>query len=119
MKEYKDGLLQAKKTEDSVKATQVKNTVPSHVLKDYTGAYSHTAYGDIKIELENNKLVFVFRSQRSVLEHFHYDQFATNEKGTDTPDFTLTFLTNSKGEIDRISARPFGDPVTEFVRKKE
>jgi CubicO group peptidase (beta-lactamase class C family) len=119
MKEYKNSLVQVKKTEDSIKATQVKNTVPSHALKDYTGIYNHTAYGDIKIELENNKLIFLFRSQRSVLEHFHYDQFATNEKGKDIPDFTLNFLINGKGEIDRISTKPFGDPLTEFARKKE
>jgi hypothetical protein len=119
LKAYNNSLVETKKSADSVKATQVKNTLPSHTLKDYTGMYTHTAYGDIKIDLENNKLVFIFRSQHSVLEHFHYDQFATNEKGTDTPDFTLTFLTNSKGEIDRISTKPFGDPLTEFVRKKE
>ena len=93
--------------------------MPSHKLNDYTGTYSNTAYGDIKIELENDKLVFVFRSQRSVLNHFHYDQFKTDEKETDVPDFNLNFLINSKGEIDRISTRPFGDPVAEFVKKKE
>ena len=119
LKDYKNSLVQTKKFEDSVKATQVKNTLPSHSLKDYTGIYTHTAYGDIKIELENNKLVLNFRSQHSVLNHFHYDQFATNEKGTDIPDFIVNFLTNSKGEIDRISTKPFGDLLTEFVRKKE
>ena len=119
MKDYKDALVQEKKSADSIKATQVKNTTPSHALKDYTGIYNHTAYGDIKIELQNEKLVFVFRGQRSVLEHFHYDQFATNEKGNDTPDFMLNFLINGKGEIDRISTRPLGDPLAEFARKKE
>ncbi len=119
MKDYKDALAQTKKTEDSLKATQVKNTVPSHSLTEYTGTYTHSAYGDIKIVLENNKLVFLFRSQRSILDHFHYNQFATNEKGKDVPDFKLNFQINEKGEIDRISTKPFGDPLTEFTRKKE
>lgn len=119
MKEYKDGMAREKKAEDSVWATQVKNTLPSHPLKDYTGTYSHATYGDIKIDKENEKLIFIFRSQRSSLNHFHYDQFATHQKGTDVPNFTLNFLTNSKGEIDRISATPFGDPAAEFLRKKK
>jgi CubicO group peptidase (beta-lactamase class C family) len=119
MKDYKDGLAQAKKSRDSIAATQVKNTTPSHALNDYTGTYTHFAYGDIKIEMVNDKLVLNFRSQRSVLNHFHYDQFVTNEKGTEYPDYTLNFLVNSKGEVDRISIRLMGDPVTEFVKKKE
>jgi CubicO group peptidase (beta-lactamase class C family) len=119
MKDYKDGLAQAKRSEDSVKVTQVKNTSPSHALKDYTGTYSHTAYGDIRIELNNGQLQYLYRGQKSLLHHFHYDQFATDEKGTEFPDASLTFLLNSKGEIDRISMVPGGDPKTEFVRKKE
>jgi CubicO group peptidase (beta-lactamase class C family) len=119
MKDYKEGLAQSKRSADSIRATQVKNTSPSHALKDYTGTYSHTAYGDMKIEQQNDKLVLSFRGQRSVLHHFHYDQFATDEKGNDNPDFRLNFLMSSKGEIDRIGIQLFGDPVTEFVKKKD
>lgn len=75
-------------------------------------------YGDIKIERVNDQLFFVFRSQRSLLHHFHYDQFHTDEKGTDTPDYRLEFRINSKGEIDKISTRPLGDPLTDFIKKK-
>jgi len=117
MKEYLKGKADAKKFQDSVKATQVKNTVPSHPLNAYTGTYSNPIYGDVEIELQNDRLVFLFRKQRSILYHFHYDQFATNEEHTDKPDFRLTFITNNKGEIDRFSMRPFGDPVAEFVKK--
>jgi len=117
MKEYLKSKADNKKFEDSVNATQVKNTTPSHPLKNYTGVYSNPVYGDMTIEIENNQLVLNFRKQRSLLYHFHYDQFVTHEEHTDQQDFRLSFLTNSKGEIDRISTRPFGDPVTEFVRK--
>lgn len=119
MKDYKEAQTQEKKSADSLKATQVKNTVPSHAINDYTGTYSHSTYGDIKIERVNDQLFFVFRSQRSLLHHFHYDQFHTDEKGTDTPDYRLEFRINSKGEIDKISTRPLGDPLTEFIKKKE
>ena len=119
MKVYKEALLQEKRSADSVKATKVKNTSPSHALKDYTGTYTHSAYGDIKIELDNGRLLFVYRGPKLLLHHFHYDQFATNEKGNDFPDFSLNFLINTKGEIDRINMIPGGDPKAEFVRKKD
>jgi hypothetical protein len=117
MKEFLEARVENKKFEDSIKATQVKNTVPSHPLKDYLGVYSSPIYGELTIELENNQLVFLFRKQRSLLYHFHYDQFVTNEEHTDKPDFRLNFLTNNRGDIDRISMRPFGDPLTEFIKK--
>jgi CubicO group peptidase (beta-lactamase class C family) len=117
MKDYLKAKADEKKATDSLKATQVKNTVPSHPLKDYTGSYSNPVYGELEIELENNQLVLVFRKQRSVLYHFHYDQFHTNEEHSEKADFRLSFLTNAKGAIDRISMRPYGDPVTEFVKK--
>ncbi len=95
----------------------LKNTVPSHALSAYTGKYSNPIYGDITIELQNGQLLFLFRRQSSVLLHFHYDQFITKEENNDKPDFRLNFLTNSKGDIDKITTNPFGDPVAEFVRK--
>lgn len=117
MKDYLDGKKQSKRFEDSVKATQIKNTQPSHPLEAYVGVYKHSAYGDIQIQLNNQQLFFVFRTQRSSLHHFHYDQFITKEIGTDVPDFRLSFLTNNKGDIDRISTNVFGDNGVEFVKK--
>jgi len=117
MKEYLKGKLDEKKSEDSVKSTQVKNTIPSHPLKAYAGVYSNPIYGEMTIELQIDQLVLSFRKQRSILYHFHYDQFVTKEEHTDKPGFRLSFLTNSKGEIDRISMRPYGDPVAEFIKK--
>jgi hypothetical protein len=117
MKDYLQGKADNKKFEDSLKATQVKNTTPSHSLKDYAGIYTNPMYGEISIELQKDQLWVGFRKQRSLLYHFHYDQFVTKEEHSDLPDFRLSFLTNSKGEIDRISMRPFGDPAAEFVKK--
>jgi CubicO group peptidase (beta-lactamase class C family) len=117
MKDYLDAKKQNKRFQDSVKGTQVQNTQPSHALQAYTGTYKNATYGDITIELNNQQLVFVFRSQRSALHHFHYDQFITKEIGTDIPDFRLSFLTNNKGDIDKISASIFGDNSVEFLKK--
>lgn len=116
--DYRLGVAAVKKITDSINATQVKNTQPSHPLQAYTGTYISSAYGSIVIELEKNQLVMVMRQQRSVLHHFHYDQFVTKEEKTDRPDFRLNFFTNNKGEIDKISTNPYGDPLTEFIRAK-
>jgi hypothetical protein len=117
-KDYIETKGREKKFKDSVKATQVKNTVPSHTLSSYTGKYTNPIYGDVTIELQNEQLVLLFRKQSSVLHHFHYDQFITKEQENDKPEFRLSFLINSKGEIDRITVNPFGDPMAEFVKKK-
>jgi hypothetical protein len=114
-KDYLETKAREKKFKDSVKATQVKNTVPSHTLSSYTGKFSNPMYGEVTIELQNGQLVLLFRKQSSVLHHYHYDQFITKEP-ENRPDFPLNFLTNSKGEIDRITVNPFGDPMAEFVK---
>ena len=118
-KDFLKSRTDSKKARDSLKATQVKNTAPSHALKDYTGKYSNPVYGDVMIEMQNENMVLSFRNQRSLLYHFHYDQFVTNEEMNGRPDFRISFHTNSKGEIDRFSMRPFGDPETEFVKSNK
>ena len=116
-KDYLKSKADSKRAKDSINATQVKNTSPSHSLKDYTGKYSSPIYGDVMIEMQNDGLVLSFRNQRYLLHHFHYDQFSTKEELNGKPDFRLSFLTNSKGEINRFSMQPFNDPVAEFVKK--
>lgn len=118
-KDYLEGKARSKRFLDSVNATQVKNTSPSHPLHAYTGNYNNPIYGNITIELQDNQLVFVFRKIRSRLYHFHYDQFITKEVNNDIPDFRLHFLTNNKGDIDGISSNPFGDPLAEFVKSSK
>ena len=45
-------------------------------------------------------------------------QFITKEELSGKPNFHLNFLTNNKGETDRFSMLPFGDPLAEFVKNK-
>ena len=118
-KDYLKSKADIKKAKDSLIASQIKNTAPSHSLKDYTGKYVNPIYGEMMIELKNEQLSLSFRNQQSMLYHFHYDQFTTDEERNGKPDFRLSFLTNSKGEIDRISLRPYGDSETEFVKNNK
>jgi len=107
----------AKKQKEAVAKTQVKNTIPSHPLTEYVGSYHNPLYGQVDINLVSEQLIINFRSVKSVLHHFHYDQFKTKNEGTDLPDFSISFSTNAAGKIDRLSMRPFGDPMADFVKK--
>ena len=108
--------MEDKKRKDSLTATRVKNTVPSHALADYAGNYFSPVYGNASIELQGNQLWLQFRSQRSLLHHFHYDQFTTDEEANGKPDFRINFITANKGDIDKLTMQPYGDPLTEFVK---
>ncbi len=116
-KDYLQSKAAEKKFDDSVKATRIPNTVPSHPLTAFVGEYHNPIYGKIKISASEGKLSMSFRKQESLLYHFHYDHFVTNEAKNDLPDFRLRFLTNDKGEIDEIITSPLGDPAVSF--KKE
>ena len=118
-KDYLEAKAQEKHARDSVMATQVRNTSPSHALAAYAGTYSNPVYGDIRIELKDNQLVFIFRRQTSILWHFHYDQFITREEHSDTPDFRLHFITGNSGDIESLTTNPFGDPAAEFIKAKK
>lgn len=117
-KDHLEAQEKNKKSVDEINASQVKNTVPSHLALAYTGRFNHPVYGEILIGLTNNDLQVQYRSLRANLHHWHYDQFITMDDGKGFPDMRISFLTNDKGEIERISTRPFGDPLTEFVRMK-
>lgn len=116
MQEYLKSKADSKREKDSVNATQVNNTVPSHSLNNYVGKYTNPMYGEMYIEMQNNQLLLRLRGQSSLLYHFHYDQFYTKEEATGKPDFRINFFTNSKGEIDRFSVQLFADSA-EFVKK--
>ena len=104
---------------DSLKATMVKNTLPSHPLEDYTGTFQNPIYGTMRIELQQNRLVLSFRRQQSPLTHFHYDQFHTDEVANGKPDFHLRFITAMNGKIESLTVRPYGDDAAEFLRLKD
>lgn len=115
--DYKTFLDLDKRITDSLNATQIKGTNPSHPLSSYAGTYTSSIYGSMKIELVNDTLMISFRKVQASLSHFHYDRFVTKAAGTDLPEFRLNFLMSNKGVIDSLSMSLFGDPVEVFVKK--
>lgn len=79
---------------------RVEGTKPSHKLKNYAGQYEHPGYGIVTIDYRDKKLYAEINRMESRLEHWHYDVFrATDEMYEDTK---IQFLTNVKGDIDRL-----------------
>jgi len=97
---------EAKAKEKEKEEARVEGTQPSHALKDYAGEYEHPAYGIVPIEYANDMLKGKFNSQKFKLEHWHYDVFkAVSEDEGDGQGggLMITFHTNLKGDIDRLS----------------
>ncbi len=84
----------------------VQGTKPSHALEDYAGVYENPAYGEIPIEFKDNGLTGKFNSFPFNLEHWHYDLFKARDpqsKVSSVDGLQVTFQTNAKGDIDRLS----------------
>jgi CubicO group peptidase (beta-lactamase class C family) len=81
-------------------AGRVANTRPSHPLQDYVGEFVHPAYGVLTISQGDTSLMFDFHKIKLPLGHFHYDRFDTPDDEQDGK-WSVNFLTNPQGEIDR------------------
>ncbi|HEY6952338.1 MAG TPA: serine hydrolase [Bacteroidota bacterium] len=96
---------------------RVAHTFPSHPLEDYAGEFEHPAYGTIHVTFKDSALQFEFHKIVLPLQHFHYDRF-------DTPNdeqyglFSLNYLTNPQGDIDRLTVSLDESEAT-FVRRPD
>ncbi len=110
----------AKEEETKKEENRVKNTQPSHALEDYAGEYEHPAYGVIPIEFNNNELTGKFNSFAFKLEHWHYEIFkgVDKEASMADDDIMITFHTNSKGDVDKLSV-PLEPAVSPIVFKRK
>jgi CubicO group peptidase (beta-lactamase class C family) len=79
---------------------QIAGTKPSHLLDAYVGEFEHPAYGVLTISKKDMSLTFDFHKIRMPLSHFHYDRFDTADDEQDGK-WSVNFLTNAQGEIDR------------------
>jgi hypothetical protein len=109
--------LAGKQARQKAGEAKIPNTKPSHSLNDYIGQFEHPAYGIMKITSNNGVLQLDFHKIVLPLNHYHFDRF-------DTPDdeenglFSLNFLTNPQGDIDKISMSVDESEIT-FIRKPD
>ncbi len=102
MDEVEKGKAAAEEGKQNADAGRKSDTQPSHLLADYAGDYEHPGYGALKIEFEGETLTATYNSLQFAIKHRHYDIF---EATTPLIEFTfpITFLTNLKGDIDRLT----------------
>jgi len=82
---------------------QVKGTVPSHTLGDYTGTFEHPAYGTLEVYKQNEELYLQFTEMKVQLQHYHYDMFcATLDLFQTEMNVLLAYEMNTNGEFQTI-----------------
>jgi CubicO group peptidase (beta-lactamase class C family) len=116
MTEQRKKALEAReKANVSSGAGRREGTSPSHPLADYAGTFSHPAYQEVKIELNDGKLLAHIRGLAGELKHFHYDVFSL--KLGEFPEIRVTFEMNPNGDIVSLSMplQPGVEPIV-FTR---
>lgn len=109
----------AMKEEGEEESSRVANTSPSHIVPQYTGAYSNPGYGEFEIFESNDSLFAQFPLEKFYLAHYHYDVFKPYvvEDNTIAPDndmgILFNFTTNIVGDISSVKINLEGavDPI--------
>ena len=96
----------------SLKTAPASEVKPVRTLTDYVGEYTHPAYGQIKIEVDGSKLVFIFREEKIELQPSGPDLF--RPKDASFSRYPLRFVSNNQGIITSV-AIPFEPAVGEII----
>lgn len=113
-KDRDDAKFEEEKKKKEYNANRKMGAMMSHPIDYYAGIYEHPAYGTLQIFKTDKGLRAFYHNKQVELTHFHYDYF----EGTDFLDgITFSFLTNLKGDIDKIIATFPNAGDVEFKRK--
>lgn len=85
---------------------RVGGTDPSLAIEKYAGTYSHPAYGEFLVDLEDGGLVLRYPDGDIVdLEHWHYDTFRMKYRGPDREPYIdfATFTLGIRGAIEELN----------------
>lgn len=93
----------APKKEDLKDPNQKEDAPPTHNLIDYVGKYQNEAYGTMKVELKDDKLMVDYHTLKIPFAHYHYDYFKSTSE--DIPPMLINFGINEKGEINKLYAQ--------------
>lgn len=118
----KSAAARASKAEKEALKTKSDNrkqgTRLSHPIADYTGEYSHPAFGTFAITLQHDSLIARAGIKELYLRHYHYDIFdgflKDKKWGIDTTDgLKIQFFMNEAGDINslKVALEPSLPPV--------
>ncbi len=107
---------QGKTAEKKAEAERVKGTTPSLQLEKYAGTYQSEMYGEVKVALENGKLVTRFGPNfTGDLEHWNYDTFRVKWRDSMQGKAFANFRLNPQGKVESINL----ENISEFTRAPE
>jgi CubicO group peptidase (beta-lactamase class C family) len=106
-----DGFLSQQEEADKKREEQrAKGTKPSLALSDYVGTYSDSMYGDVKIELVNDRLVARYgKAFVGDLEHWHYDTFRAIWRNRYLGKAFVTFALGTDGKPTELQVENLAD----------
>ncbi|MBM4186629.1 MAG: serine hydrolase [Gemmatimonadetes bacterium] len=85
-------------------ADRKPGTTPSHPVSALAGRFHHPGYGTVVVQTAGAGLELVVDVMRAALEHYHYNVFSVRPGSqAGMLQGMVTFLTNTKGEVDRVS----------------
>jgi CubicO group peptidase (beta-lactamase class C family) len=85
---------------DKPQDKRVAGTAPAHRLEEYEAAYTHPAYGEVRVEIADGRLLAATHGFRWPLEHWHYETFALTEGPFRSK---VHLLTDVKGEVAEVA----------------
>ena len=107
---------QAKAAEKKAESERVQGTSPSLALEKYAGTFQSEMYGQLKVTLENEKLVLRFGPNfTGDLQHWNYDTFRVVWRDPMQGKGFVNFRLNTQGKVDVINI----ENLSEFTRVPE
>jgi CubicO group peptidase (beta-lactamase class C family) len=107
---------QGKAAEKKAEAERVKDTSPSLPLEKYVGTFESDMYGQIKVALDNQKLVVRFGPNfTGDLQHWHFDTFRVAWRDQMQGKGFVSFKLNTQGKASVLSI----ENLSEFTRVRE
>lgn len=94
--------------------------MPTHDLQEFIGSYEAKGFGQIKVVIEKDKLFALLPTYKFQLAHLNYDSFFLKAmkgfSGEFDPEFTVQFITNTKGDIASMKLYSQKEPI-EFYKE--
>ena len=113
--EHQESRAKAKAARKEREDARVDNTSPSLPLDKFVGVYHDDLFGDVKITLSGDRLVFSGHPLLAgELEHWHYNTFHTTGSVTGAQGFA-TFNLDSLGRVTSVNV----ENLTRFERIRD
>jgi CubicO group peptidase (beta-lactamase class C family) len=93
-----------------IEAARIADTLPSHVLEQYTGTYASELFGELRIALEDGRFVLRYAPDYIAdLEHWHHDTFRGNWRRAGSGSAFVTFSLDARARVTSVDVEDLGE----------